>query len=309
MQLCQLEGSQRPSLRELKIMLLHLMSYRDAVDKASDSFQQKWNQLMPRRLQNRVATSSASSSPVIMSRPLPSAVPNASTPISSGHGRSEIVASVTVHREADRSSLASERGDWQPLSPGPVITKFNTPSSPVNELSLEDELGAVGGKRGVEGFGNDAFADENDSTNQTSSWCELPASDEQGDRNRLHAFVTSTPHKAAPENDDFLVVSRTSASNTSQYETALTSQLSSQGQGQSSSIAALSHNQFSTWLQTVPMSFDGDDGDSLNEASTASDMHRTVGDSFVTVSAADAGHNSAISDHRTDDNAEDNFFM
>ena len=46
MELCWLEPSQRPSLRELRIMLLHLQSSKDELDGVS--FDQKWNQLMPR---------------------------------------------------------------------------------------------------------------------------------------------------------------------------------------------------------------------------------------------------------------------
>ena len=46
MQMCWVEPTQRPSLRELRIMLLHLRSSKDAVD--TTAFDVKWNQLKPR---------------------------------------------------------------------------------------------------------------------------------------------------------------------------------------------------------------------------------------------------------------------
>lgn len=46
MSLCWLAPAQRPSLRELRIMLLHLRSSRDELE--ASEFDQRWNQLMPR---------------------------------------------------------------------------------------------------------------------------------------------------------------------------------------------------------------------------------------------------------------------
>jgi len=46
MSLCWLAPAQRPSLRELRIMLLHLRSSRDELEAAE--FDRRWNQLMPR---------------------------------------------------------------------------------------------------------------------------------------------------------------------------------------------------------------------------------------------------------------------
>jgi len=46
MSLCWLSPAQRPSLRELRIMLLHLKSSRD--DQETAEFDRRWNQLMPR---------------------------------------------------------------------------------------------------------------------------------------------------------------------------------------------------------------------------------------------------------------------
>ena len=45
--LCQSEPAQRPSLRELRIMLLHLLSSKTNMD--TTAFDTKWNQLMPRK--------------------------------------------------------------------------------------------------------------------------------------------------------------------------------------------------------------------------------------------------------------------
>jgi len=59
MSLCWLPPAQRPSLRELRIMLLHLRSSRDELE--ADEFDRRWNQLMPR-------------SPVAITTTLPSAI-------------------------------------------------------------------------------------------------------------------------------------------------------------------------------------------------------------------------------------------
>lgn len=49
MSLCWLSPAQRPSLRELRIMLLHLRSTREELDTSTlADFDRKWNQLMPR---------------------------------------------------------------------------------------------------------------------------------------------------------------------------------------------------------------------------------------------------------------------
>jgi len=51
MSLCWLAPAQRPSLRELRIMLLHLRSSRDELDTSTlGDFDRKWNQLMPRQV-------------------------------------------------------------------------------------------------------------------------------------------------------------------------------------------------------------------------------------------------------------------
>jgi hypothetical protein len=271
-QLCQSERSQRPSLRELKIMLLHLMSYREATDKASDSFQQKWNQLMPRRLHGNAA---AASSPAPLSV---TSLPNTSTPlVGQGQGHGEIVTSDMVqHGRRQRHTSAT------------AVSRISAPSSPVNELSLEDELGGAlsfsgqHSRTGVDGFGNKAYEDDRDYTNQTSSWLEITMDEQRGSpttRTTGHRapLSTSTPHKSTSSADEeYLVVSR-SAPFSSQ-------QRSSTGLAQSS-IAALNQHKFSTWLQTVPMSLDTDDTESLHDAS---EVHRSLGESFVSV-AVDRG--------------------
>lgn len=63
MSLCWLAPAQRPSLRELRIMLLHLRSSRDELEAAD--FDRRWNQLMPR-------------SPAAIATTLPSVIADAS---------------------------------------------------------------------------------------------------------------------------------------------------------------------------------------------------------------------------------------
>lgn len=57
MEMCWMAPAQRPSLRELRIMLLHLQSSKDELDALA--FDQKWSQLMPRHsatMHNSIAT-------------------------------------------------------------------------------------------------------------------------------------------------------------------------------------------------------------------------------------------------------------
>lgn len=51
MEMCWMAPAQRPSLRELRIMLLHLQSSKDELD--SLAFDQKWSQLLPRHHSER----------------------------------------------------------------------------------------------------------------------------------------------------------------------------------------------------------------------------------------------------------------
>jgi len=53
MKMCWAEPTQRPSLRELRIMLLHLRSSKDQSDTAA--FDERWNQLMPRHRSDNYA--------------------------------------------------------------------------------------------------------------------------------------------------------------------------------------------------------------------------------------------------------------
>ena len=50
MALCWSAPSQRPSLRELRIMLLHLRAHSGAPPDDGDDFERKWNKMLPRRL-------------------------------------------------------------------------------------------------------------------------------------------------------------------------------------------------------------------------------------------------------------------
>ena len=283
------------------------MSYREATDKVSDNFQQKWNQLMPRHSANKVMTESNA----ITRTPYLSAMNN----IVANQNKGEIIANVTVHREAEPDVRIGEFGDWK--SKAVETSQKHALSSPVNELSLEDELGALGlGVRGhADGFGNEAFTDDDGKDLQTSGgssgWCEVTMNDTQSpvkaDNHLRQPFITSTPHKSTSSDEDYLIVSRNSISESSQYKTALSSQYgsaTSQGQ-QQSSIAALNQRNFSTWLQTVPMTLDGDDADSLSDM-PSSDGHQVLAESFVSVSTApelNSSQHISSDNHNLSDNA------
>ena len=98
--------SDRPSLRQLRIMLLHLMSHRlDATAAASAAFERKWNQLLPRR------------PPEDAIRP------------------SLLESSFSASLLCQAGSLQSDGGGEEARGDGV--------GSPVNELSLEAEMGAL----------------------------------------------------------------------------------------------------------------------------------------------------------------------
>ena len=50
MSLCWTAPPARPSLRELRIMLLHLRAHSGAPPDDGDDFERKWNKMLPRRL-------------------------------------------------------------------------------------------------------------------------------------------------------------------------------------------------------------------------------------------------------------------
>jgi hypothetical protein len=141
---------QRASLRELRIMLLHL---RSAVrENPSADFDQKWNQLMPRRIVIR-STSAAISCLSTCTRPhlTPltltwAPLSGSARPVSFESDFSELNASVTAQAGSLQPSVWSQSAAATPDSTGVVASDGGLPdsyviSSPVNEMSLAAELG------------------------------------------------------------------------------------------------------------------------------------------------------------------------
>lgn len=159
MELCWLAPAQRPSLRELRIMLLHLQSSKDELD--THAFDQKWNQLLPRHhhlynseIHNDIATIDAQDITVLppeedyMYRP--GRILNkfqmlheqsASRPPRMDSRFSELDPTLLVHSGEFQSDLFS----WPKFNVagdlgGPRLEPKQP--FPANELSLEAELGA-----------------------------------------------------------------------------------------------------------------------------------------------------------------------
>ena len=143
MQMCwQASPGNRASLRELRIMLLHLHSASRG-DPDTASFDQKWNQLMPRHSLPKVegpSTSNGNSS-VCNERvdvvDIDLGMPNGSSSRPTGF-------------ESNFTEPNTSPDDiWPPVTSGPVSANSALPSnsiarSPLNEMSLAAELGELG---------------------------------------------------------------------------------------------------------------------------------------------------------------------
>lgn len=111
MSLCWLAPAQRPSLRELRIMLLHLRSSRDELEAAD--FDRRWNQLMPR-------------SPAAIATTLPSVMTSTHDDEEAEMSFSLAPSALPKRNPADVHGLAS-----------PGITAIVRPASLDSELSSE----------------------------------------------------------------------------------------------------------------------------------------------------------------------------
>ena len=135
MQLCWGEPHLRPSLRELRIMLLHLLSRKDVVD--TSAFDQKWSQLMPKRPPQitQVSDGGGASEPVS----------NGTVQIVAASGPSPDAAGRTpVARPHDFGCHAPSLHDEMAQVHNKSSALVEETTSPVNELSLDAELSAVG---------------------------------------------------------------------------------------------------------------------------------------------------------------------
>jgi len=132
MQMCwQASPGNRASLRELRIMLLHLHSASRG-DPDTASFDQKWNQLMPRQaLSNREDLSAT---------------------IENSSAHTQMIDVVDIDLGTPGSNSAQTRGfesdflikNTSPSHIHPPVTSSCSAKSPVNEMSLAAELGALG---------------------------------------------------------------------------------------------------------------------------------------------------------------------
>ena len=139
MQLCWSEPSQRPTLRELRIMLLHLLSRKGTYD--DTTFEQKWNQLLPRRPpQITKVTEPSVTTPIATvssNGGLHAAYANQPQPSGFESNFVELNASLLARQSQTGNPLEDELPQVHNSQPDSV------PRSPTNELSLEAELSAV----------------------------------------------------------------------------------------------------------------------------------------------------------------------
>ncbi len=136
MQLCWSEPAHRSSLRELRIMMLHLLSRKVNVDTAA--FDRKWEQLMPRQHTPQVtqvqpnATTNGPSIATVTGSQAINVVSSANRPTGFESNFVELNASQLGQLVGDVSDELAE-----------VHAPPETTSTPKNELSLEAELSAA----------------------------------------------------------------------------------------------------------------------------------------------------------------------
>jgi len=132
MQMCwQASPGNRASLRELRIMLLHLHSASRG-DPDTASFDLKWNQLMPRQTMPNIEDLSASGG---NNSARAQTVDVVDIDLGMPGGNSALPASF----ESDLSEVnTSPNHIWPP------VTSSSNAKSPVNEMSLAAELGSLG---------------------------------------------------------------------------------------------------------------------------------------------------------------------
>ena len=293
MQLCWAEPRLRPSLRELRIMLLHLLSTKGNSD--SSAFEQKWNQLMPRR------------PPVVQRAPEGSAngkgfesdfmqLDASRLADSSAKGNNANNASVSLH---DELSQAMTYGTNIP-SPTKEL------ASPANELSLEAELSLAMGsppggasddvvvlERGSPEGGRQSDEEEDAKReNQNAAGIEVKVQEASPSKqpipdivatstvqsNGRPDFITSTPkptqngrqHSLGGDGPEEDLLSTTIDSNSS-YEFNPKHRRTSSGHTEE--VSLFGQRQFAAILQTVAApSFDGEQ-DEFDNMSSASDSH------------------------------------
>ena len=293
MQLCWCDQPlQRPSLRQLRIMLLHLMSNK--IDTSSAAFDRKWNQLLPRR-PPQVTTGDK---PPLMNGAPPKAGFDPESP------------------RLD-ASLLTQVGSLKSDSDLSNDDRTGSVSSPVNELSLEAELSTLAGNRSVDTLhntndsgDNELVASSNKETTQTdedspskpaheNAVAEVHRSNKAtGDSLNLddgnsdstldlsgvcpppnHALVTSTPKKSAAD-DSGDIYDTVMSTDSTLYDTALTSQHSI-SQTEEELDQREQKKTFAAMLQTVT-SFDPDDSDLSSAMEADSVVEKNFGDVTMT---------------------------
>ena len=295
MQLCWCDQPlQRPSLRQLRIMLLHLMSNK--IDTSSAAFDRKWNQLLPRRP--------------------PQVTGEDKAPLTNGAPPS---GKAGFDRDSPRldASLLTQVGSL--MSDSDLSTtddRTGSVSSPVNELSLEAELSTLAGNRSVDTLHNteDSLSVENElvaSSNKDSIQSDedspskpalenviaevhrsnkatgdsLTMDDSKSDSTLdlsgayprpNHALVTSTPKKSADDSGD--IYDTVMQTDSTLYDTALTSQ---QSISQSEECDQREQKKFAAMLQTVT-SFEPDDSELSSAMEADSVVEKYFGEVTIT---------------------------
>ena len=150
MQLCWGEPAQRPSLRELRIMLLHLLSRKDDPD--TSAFDHKWNMLLPRHHPSQVTKVMAD----VMSNGGMTITGTEPGPTPQGQGSNKATrpsrfesnfVELNASMLGNAGSLDSElRDEFSPDLPGVhghLGGLAGMTTTPANEMSLEAELSQV----------------------------------------------------------------------------------------------------------------------------------------------------------------------
>ena len=132
MQFCWGEPSARPSLRELRIMLLHLLSRKTETD--TSAFDQKWNQLLPKKTPQKNGEAKANSLGNGTVRSQDSDFISQSSQDANQSSKLPSQKEATKQAEIVLSIQDEFKKSSSSASVAPPV------GSPVNELSLEQEL-------------------------------------------------------------------------------------------------------------------------------------------------------------------------
>ena len=302
---------QRPSLRELRIMLLHLLSRKRNIE--DDAFEQKWKQLLPRQ---PVADVKANEPIATVSSTTGLQTPLTNQPQVHGFESNfvELNASMLAQQQTGNTTGLSLEEELADANQGKLVTGLANEMSLEAELSaamqssqdplsLDKELSTANQSAGLSLQDELSMAETpkgsgSPKVNGTTSIVVTDASDKsipdivatstiKTPSVTSPDFVTSTPRSSeadqtgASKSTTFVTASESglTPTNSPLFQTAITSHNNSMG-GEDDDGSLLGQRKFAAILQTVAApSFDGDEYDVLS-SSFGSSLDRSIDEVF-----------------------------